>query len=621
MHGSISPDELTRIVEVRRQFEETLKDDGWTKKQITEAYNCVEQHWPLDRALAFVRKQRQNAQAAAALKLELKRQSFNKEFTDRGYNLEYGEELWPEIDHRGSVKELITRAIQHIDDRNKAAQYAPTHKELPSSEQPPGGGNTPTPQTSPPGAGTGAANSASGTAPPQPPGPGGGKGAGAPAQGAGSPPDYTDKELDELTRKGLEYYKFDDRKFPEPMGTDAFHGIAGEIVEIIAKQSEACREAILAQFLVGFGNILGRGAHKRQGAAHYLNEFTVLVGETSFGRKGTAWNAVEDLFEILDPGWLSNRVSDGFQSGEAIVHDVRDPRVIINVRSKTNDPGVTDKRLQIFEDEFGRFLTAAARQGNTLSETARKAWDARRVLNTKGKISPEKATGSHISLIGHITRLELLKSVQEIENKNGFSNRILWIATHRAKTVPEPLPVQWAKDHPQIIKSLEDIVVTFGQGQRRELAWSNDGRTDWCDFYNSLKGSSSGIIGSILARSVAHVLRLTMLYTVLDQSALMEPKHLKAAIAFWEYCVQSAQWVFGEKTGDKIADRIYWALQRESQGMSRQQIQEDVFSKHCSKVTLDAAFTALINADLVFMRLERTQQARKPCQRWFIKSP
>jgi hypothetical protein len=135
----------------------------------------------------------------------------------------------------------------------------------------------------------------------------------------------------------------------------------------------------------------------------------------------------------------------------------------------------------------------------------------------------------------------------------------------------------------------------------------------------SLKDSDSGIIGAIIARSPAHVLRLTMLYTVLDNSASMEPKHLGAAIAFWQYCVRSAQWIFGEKTGNKSADKIYWALQREPNGITRQQLQIDVFSNHCSKVTLDAALSDLIKADLAFMKIERTAQARKPIQRWFAK--
>ena len=99
----------------------------------------------------------------------------------------------------------------------------------------------------------------------------------------------------------------------------------------------------------------------------------------------------------------------------------------------------------------------------------------------------------------------------------------------------------------------------------------------------------------------------------------MEPKHLKAAVAFWQYCERSAQWAFAEKTGNKMADRIYWAVQHEPNGMTRQQIGEECFNKHCTKTTLDLAFASLLELNLVEMKLERTKQAKRPTERWFAK--
>jgi hypothetical protein len=433
--------------------------------------------------------------------------------------------------------------------------------------------------------------------------------------------DYTDDELNELTKRYLDYYQFDDQEFPKLMDAQAFYGIAGEVVNIIKVESEAAPEAILGQFLIGFGNIVGRGPYKKQASTHHLNEFGVLVGETSFGRKGTAWDATEELFGVLDHAWLSDRVRDGFQSGEAIVHAVRDSRTVYTGKRASHDPGVADKRLQMMEDEFGRFLMIASRVGNTLSSMTRKAWDAKNWLYTEGKIAPEKATGAHISMIGHITKSELLKCIQEVENQNGFSNRILWMAAYRREIIPRPQPIFWQKDHPDIVTRLEKILGTFGNGKKRELDWSKLGKSEWDDFYRSLKGSGSSIVGSIIARSAAHVLRLTMIYTVLDHSALMEPKHLQAATAFWQYCVRSAQWMFRENTGNKIADRIYWALRRARKGMTREQITADVFSRNCPKIILEQAFNDLIKANLATVVVERTAQARKPTQRWFAKRP
>ena len=50
----------------------------------------------------------------------------------------------------------------------------------------------------------------------------------------------------------------DHTPWPEPMQETAFHGLAGEIVREIEPHSEADPAAILAQFLAGVGNAVGR---------------------------------------------------------------------------------------------------------------------------------------------------------------------------------------------------------------------------------------------------------------------------------------------------------------------------------------------------------------------------
>src|SRR5271169_2337468 len=70
------------------------------------------------------------------------------------------------------------------------------------------------------------------------------------------------------------------------------------------------------------------------------------------------------------------------------------------------DAGVAEKRLMIVESEFAGALTVARRDGNILSRVLRDAWD-RGDLATLTKSSPARATGAHLSLIGHITAEEL----------------------------------------------------------------------------------------------------------------------------------------------------------------------------------------------------------------------
>jgi hypothetical protein len=454
---------------------------------------------------------------------------------------------------------------------------------------------------------------------------------------AGRVPDHSDGEQPELTAEQLRdfekaqraRYSVQDSPFPAPMAEEAFYGIAGKVIGIIEPECEAPREAILAQLLVDFGNEIGRGPHCKQAGIHHLNEYTVLVGETSIGRKGTALAAIQNLRPDSE-----TREGDGLQSGEAVVHAVRDPvwgLIPVNKRKAGNadkaektllDEGAEEKRLEIMEEEFDRLLAVAARPGNTLSSIIRKAWDGKRILRVAGKISPNKATEAHISMIGHVTLDALLTNIAEVENKNGFSNRILWVAVRRVREIPIPKWIDWKK-YPAINEHFATVMENFGpNAPPRELNWSTDGALQWDKFYRSksklISETSKGIVGSLIARSHAHVLRLTMLYTVLDNSALMQSKHLQAAIAFWEYCERSAVWIFGQKTGNKMADKIYWALQRAPKGMTRTEINADVFNKHASKNSLDMAFTTLLNAKLA--RFISEPGGDRPAERWFAHS-
>jgi hypothetical protein len=93
------------------------------------------------------------------------------------------------------------------------------------------------------------------------------------------------------------------------MAQPAFYGLAGQIVDHIYPHSEASREALLLQLLVGLGSVIGSGPHRKQSGEHRLNEFLVVVGSTSFGRKGTSWNPIENLLALVDPIWFRDRIA------------------------------------------------------------------------------------------------------------------------------------------------------------------------------------------------------------------------------------------------------------------------------------------------------------------------
>ena len=200
------------------------------------------------------------------------------------------------------------------------------------------------------------------------------------------------------------------RQWPKPLGEDAFSGFAGEFIYAVQEHTEADPAALLFQFLVCFGNCVGTGAaYRQEWTLHHAREFVLIVGRSAKARKGTSWNIIREIFLRADKNWSKTRIVGGLGSGEGVVNCVRDPLTERDEKGReTTIAGADDRRLMVVESEFASVLSVSGRDGSTLSEVLRNAWDSGNI-QTVTKNNSLRATGAHISVIGHITETELGK--------------------------------------------------------------------------------------------------------------------------------------------------------------------------------------------------------------------
>src|SRR5215207_11705394 len=211
------------------------------------------------------------------------------------------------------------------------------------------------------------------------------------------------------------------------LARDALQGLAGEGVNTIAPNTESDPVAILALFLAAYGNMIGRGAHfVVEGDTHHCKLWPVLVGKSSLARKGTAQGRVKQVLRRIDEHWYFNCQAQGLSSGEGLIYHVRDRKTKERKDGETVvvDEGVTDKRLMLTEPEFAGPLTVMQREGNTLSVALRMAWDDT-TLQTLTKNSPERSTGSHVTIAAHTNQEELLKHLTKAKLGGGGRKPIL----------------------------------------------------------------------------------------------------------------------------------------------------------------------------------------------------
>jgi hypothetical protein len=93
--------------------------------------------------------------------------------------------------------------------------------------------------------------------------------------------------------------------------------------------------------------------------------------------------------------------------------------------------------------------------------------------------------------------------------------------------------------------------------------------------------------------------------------------HLRAALAVWRYCYDSARYVFGDRLGNPLADDILRALRAAgSAGLLRSALSRDVLARNKSKQELDRALALLVECRLADYKAEPS--GRRPAERWFV---
>jgi hypothetical protein len=366
----------------------------------------------------------------------------------------------------------------------------------------------------------------------------------------------------------------------------ALYGVAGMAVRALAPHTEAHPAAILLQLLAAFGNAVGPAPHCMVDATrHGLNLFVVLVGESSKARKGTSWNQIRRLFAEVDHRWVAERVTTARLTPAALIYALRDQQ-----------PS-TDRRLLALSEEFAAVLHSLRRNKGHLSPLLRCAWDSGDLRSLNG-LHPIQATGTHISLIAHITQRELAENLHPTEAHNGFANRCLWTGVQRSQCLPEGGNMD-AHELSAVAAELRRALDWVGDAHTIRLVRDDEARALWHECYPALSQVRPGLYGAATSRAEAQVLRLSAIYAVLDCSPTIGLPHLRAALAVWDYCSASASLFFGTSTGDHTADRILEAINASTEGLSRKQMSA-LFHGHLSSSRIEAALEQLISLGAIY---------------------
>lgn len=378
------------------------------------------------------------------------------------------------------------------------------------------------------------------------------------------------------------------RKLPRPEGwpelsDDALHGLAGEVVDTIEPHTEADKAALLLTYIVAFGNAVGQGPYVvADGARHPPNEFAVLVGDTSRARKGTSAAQILPIINYGDPTWASCRVS-GLASGEGVMQ-------------RLSEEGV-DPRLFVIESEFARLLTVGNRDGSILSSVIRDAWDGIPLQHVTRR-DPLKVDDHHISVLAHVTQTELHDRLSSTDVANGFGNRFLFAVVTRSKLLPHGGDLD---EFAYRRLGTQTTEVLTAVRKFRRLRRTPEADAMWVTMYSTMSAAPDGQAGQLTARAEAHLLRLSLLYALIDGCEAIDVQHLSAAWELYRYCHQSVL-ALGEQIKPDVEQRLLDALREAGDAGLTGTQQRDLFGRHLSGQKLDSARQRLEAAGLAVTR-------------------
>jgi hypothetical protein len=155
----------------------------------------------------------------------------------------------------------------------------------------------------------------------------------------------------------------------------------------------------------------------------------------------------------------------------------------------------------------------------------------------------------------------------------------------------------------------ETVSLAAGAG---EVTRDPEARALWAKVYPELSEGKPGMVGALTSRAEAQVLRLSMIYALLDGEKFVRVPHLLAALAVWDYCEASVRYIFGQSLGDPVADSILKALKAAPEGLTRTEVSH-LFGRHETAHRIQQALAELLQRG--FISIETIATGGRPTEK------
>jgi hypothetical protein len=326
------------------------------------------------------------------------------------------------------------------------------------------------------------------------------------------------------------------------------YGPIGDAVASAEPHTEADPVGVYAAMLALWSTAIN--GHVRMDNGRPVVVWTVLVGGSAIGRKGTALRVAQGILKPAIGSFLEARTEGGVSSGPSLT------QLLYEKQEETmGTEGGTDTRLLVVDEEWSENLKRQNRCP-TFASKLRSCWDGVVIRHTTTKVSmtvDEPRLGFHV----HITPGEWSEYVKPRDAKGGSFNRLLPVLVEGSKVLPynhrEHFP-----EVPELSESYE-----WSRRSQRTMSLSKDAGRRFDELRVMFLAKLAEMpehLRCYIERTPEQIIRVAAVLTATERRTTITREAVNAAWAFVQYSMRSVERLVRDESVSTSSNRTVRSL-------------------------------------------------------------
>jgi hypothetical protein len=307
------------------------------------------------------------------------------------------------------------------------------------------------------------------------------------------------------------------------------YGPIGDAVAAAEPHTEADPVGIYASMLALWSTAIN--GHVTMDKNRPVVVWTVLVGESAIGRKGTALRVAQGILKPAIGSFLEARTAGGVSSGPSLT------QLLYEKQEETmGTEGGTDTRLVVVDEEWSENLKRQNRCP-TFASKLRKCWDGATIRHTTTKVSMTVETPG-LGIHAHITPGEWSEYVKPRDAKGGSLNRLLPVLVEGSKV----LPYNHQEHFPEVPELSE--AYNWARIAPRRMSLSKDAGKRFDELRVMFLAKLAEMphhLRCYIERTPEQIVRVAAVLTATERRTTINREAVNAAWAFVQYSMRSVE--------------------------------------------------------------------------------